>query len=152
GPIQRINTVFKVYYGLWVLMALAAAMALQRLLRYTPKSLRTKRAMMIAGALVVIGGVYPILGTVNRITASTRIGHWDAPEGMTASDAPYIFLKPSERAKDLEEALDGMRYLRYLHPDDYAAMIWMRTETPEDAVILEAAGSSYTYSGRFGTM
>jgi uncharacterized membrane protein len=45
-----------------------------------------------------------------------------------------------------------MRYLHYLHPDDYAAMIWMRTATPPDSRILEAAGSQYTYAGRFGTM
>lgn len=41
------------------------------------------------------------------------------------------------------KGLDGLSYLAASHPDEYAAIEWLRARTPSDTVILEAPGCSY---------
>lgn len=156
GPIERINTVFKSYYGLWPMMAVATVMALRLLLNSGTISRRTfsqrTRAWVMVTPLVVCGAPYMVMGTVNRITSTTRLGHWSPPEDSPTTPAPAKMLRPEARAKNLAQALDGLRWMSFTNPDDYAAIMWIRAELPNDAVILEAASTQYTYSGRISTM
>lgn len=39
-----------------------------------------------------------------------------------------------------------------MQPDDYAAILWVRANTPPDAMFLEAPGTQYQYNSRFATM
>jgi uncharacterized membrane protein len=130
GEIERINTVFKLYYGMWPLVVLAAVLALARVVRYAPRARRAGRAWLLVLPLVVAGGVYPVLGTAQRLGAALRFGRPAAPSG----------------------ALDGIRHLMVLHPDDYAAILWIRAFTGPDARILEMPGKQYEYGGRVSTM
>jgi YYY domain-containing protein len=150
--IERINTVFKIYYGLWPLLAMAAVLGLRRLLRYAPSWRRTTRGWLLLTPILVGGGVYPIVAPIQRLTQTTRLGHWSPPDGISPDEAPSEMLRPAARARNMEEALDGMRYLKYMHPDDYELIQWIRKNLRRDATLLEGAGSQYTYSGRISTM
>jgi YYY domain-containing protein len=152
GPIERINTVFKVYYGLWPMMAVTTVMALRLMLRMGRRDGGRFRTIWLIAPIILMGSPYIVLGTLNRINTSTWLGHWSPPEDSPRKDPPSALLRPEAKAKNLERALDGLRYLAYVHPDDYAAIMWIRKELPTTATLLEAAGSQYTYSGRFGTL
>ncbi len=118
----RMNTVFKFYFQAWVLLALAAAYGV---------SIVSNRIRGVAGVawrlgmtlLVLSGLVYPVLAIPNKT------------DGFSA--------RPS---------LDGMAWLETAHPDDYAAIRWLQANAPDGAVILEAPGESYRYSGRVSAL
>lgn len=131
GVIERINTVFKLYYGLWPVMVCATILALRRLLRTAPRFARISIV-----ALLVLGSVYPVLAVMQRVESSR------------------IFRAKAHRKIDASKItrLDGLLYLKDIHANDYAAMMWMRAKLPGNAKILEAVGRQYEYSGRFGTI
>ena len=150
GAIARINTVFKVYYGLWALGAVATAMALARL--RLGAGGRRVRGRLLAG-IVVVGAAYPALAPWQRMAGASRLGV--APPGVTDPDILHAWEKPSAAPKDLAEALDGLRYLEFLHPDDLAAIDWLRQapggvwNAPPATLLLEAPAGQYEYAGRF---
>ena len=129
GKLERINTVFKLYYGMWPLLALAAVASLRRIVRMAPRRRRPWIATGCVGALLVLGGAYPVLATLQR----AGVRHT---------------MEPPATAR---EALDGMRYLEWLHPDDWHAIQWIRENVPQDSYLLEAAGRQYEYNGRICT-
>jgi uncharacterized membrane protein len=47
--------------------------------------------------------------------------------------------------------LDGNRYLERQHPDDFAAIQWLRQNVTGLPVILEASGNPYSYYARFSS-
>jgi len=126
GPIERINTVFKIYYGLWPIVSLAAVLAARRCISAFPEIHWKRWSRRLLVFIVIAGGIYPIAGTLQRI-------------GMAKHYPP---------AKDPARVLDGMRYLSYVEPDDYAAILWIRAFTDPEARILEAPGKQYEYAGR----
>lgn len=166
GEIERINTVFKIYYGLWPVAAMLSVLSVRRLVRYARPENRRARAFWVVGAIVLAGAAYPVIAPVQRVSQSSRLGHFRAPQDSRYSAPVPLIFRPETRPRSLTEALDGMRYLLYLHPDDYYAIHWIRQNLPPDAVILEAVGQAtseatsaqilrtaqYTYSGRFSTM
>ncbi len=88
------------------------------------------RALLIwlaAMAVLLAGGlVYPVLATLNRAN--------------NFQDAP---------------TLNGIAWINQYHPDDYAAIEWLRRHAPNHAVILEAPGASYAayqYTARISAM
>ncbi|MGC8841708.1 MAG: DUF2298 domain-containing protein [Candidatus Sumerlaeaceae bacterium] len=128
GAIERINTVFKIYYGLWPIAAVAGTIAASRLTRY---GTTRQRAVSRAGVLllVMLGAVYPVSGTLQRLAMS----------------------KHYPRPRDPQRGLDGLVYLANLQPDDYAAILWLRAYTEPDARLVEAPGKQYEYAGRMAT-
>ncbi|MDO8270197.1 MAG: DUF2298 domain-containing protein [Candidatus Levybacteria bacterium] len=46
------------------------------------------------------------------------------------------------------KGLDGIAYLKTLHPDDYEAILWIQENIAGQPVILESQGDSYTDYGR----
>ena len=113
----RMNTVFKLGYQAWLLLALAAACALPWASAHLP---RRAWPLWAAGAavLVLFGLVYPYAGTYAR------------KEGFARS--------PS---------LDGLAWLRPTAPGDPPAIDWLRANTPGSAVVLEAVGDDYSAFG-----
>jgi uncharacterized membrane protein len=47
--------------------------------------------------------------------------------------------------------LDGTEYLSREHPDDFAAIQWLRKTVTDLPVILEATGDPYSYYARFSS-
>jgi YYY domain-containing protein len=113
----RMNTVFKLGYQAWLLLALAAACALPWSAAHLP---RRAWPVWAAGAaiLLLLGLVYPYAGTYARKSGFTR--------------------SPS---------LDGLAWLRPTAPGDPPAIEWLRANTPGSAVVLEAVGEDYSAFG-----
>ncbi len=49
------------------------------------------------------------------------------------------------------QGLSGQNFLAQRYPEDYQAIVWIEKNLPQEAVILEAAGDSYTDYGRVST-
>jgi len=117
SPLARMNTVFKAGYQAYLLLGLAAAVALPWAAAWLPRLLR-RGWLAIAVVLLAAGLVYPYAAI-------------DAKTGGLAH-AP---------------SLDGLGWLRARAPGDPAAIDWLRAHTPGDAVIAEAFGPDYSPDG-----
>ncbi|HEY85205.1 MAG TPA: hypothetical protein G4N96_08870, partial [Chloroflexi bacterium] len=119
---NRMNTVFKFYFQAWILLALASAFGVY----YVNQALRGvgRAVWQVLVAVMVLGGlVYPVLAIPNK--------------------ANNFQAKPT---------LDGIAWVANQHPDDYAAIQWLRQNAPPDAIILERPGKSYRYHSRMSAL
>jgi YYY domain-containing protein len=123
AKLYRMNTVFKLYFQSWILLAIAAPWCWAQLVDRAriPAGLRSM-AVMTVGFLLVVSCAYPV-----GITA-TRLHGRIAPT-----------------------TLDGTEYLSREHPDEFAAIKWLRETVTGVPVILEASGDPYSYYARFSS-
>lgn len=124
----RLNTVFKLSFQAWILLAAGTAYGLfhawqtvtlprpavpRRLPAFVPRlaygGLAAITVLFLAAALV-----YPVISTANR------------SEGLTK-----------------DQTLDGLAFIRDLRPDEYAAVAWLDENVEGAAVILEAPGPDW---------
>lgn len=117
GPLYRMNTVFKLSYQAWLLLAVAAACALPWAGLWLPRRAWAPWAV-VAVVLVLLGLVYPYAGTYARHDGFSR-----------------------------PPTLDGLGWLRERAPGDVAAIHWLREHAPSGAVVLEAVGDDYSAFG-----
>ena len=116
---NRMNTIFKLYYQAWVLLALASSFALYYLgVRYA----RSRLPVRVAGygwiALMVVGltaAVYYPIASVQ--TKATGLGG--------------------------EFSLDGLAYVGQSNPDELRAIEWLKENSKSGDRIIEAVGSDY---------
>ena len=139
GDIDRMNSVFKFYIQVWVLLALAAAYLLWRLADRFGVSLRGAsrgRKLWVAGLVVLVlaGSVYTVLGTEDR----NDVRFADRPltvDGMAyMADTVY---RDQRGDIDLSADLEGIR--------------WLRENAEGSPVVLEASTPSkyrYRWNGR----
>ena len=139
GDIDRMNSVFKFYVQVWVLLALAAAYLLWRLADRFGVSLRGAsrgRKLWAAGlvALVLSGSVYTVLGTRDR----NDVRFQDGP--LTLDGMAYMaetVYRDQRGEIDLSADLEGIR--------------WLRENAEGSPVVLEASTPSryrYRWNGR----
>lgn len=118
---SRMNTVFKLYYQGWLLLAMAATFGVY----YLWKTVRGPGRAAFLGAFAVIfclSLIYPALAYPNK--------------------ANYF------NAKQTPPTLDGWSWVHNSFPDDYAGIVWARANIPSNAVILEGAGNQYSFDNR----
>jgi YYY domain-containing protein len=121
--LYRMNTVFKLYLQSWILLAIAGPWCLQQLLdRKRVQGSGRRAAVVTVGCLLLASCAYPVGVT------TTRAVHHIGPL-----------------------SLDGNTYLQREHPDDFAAIQWIRTHIVGLPVILEATGNPYSYYARFSS-
>ena len=143
GDIERMNSVFKFYMQIWVLLALASAFAVWRLAgtlgfgvsgRGGGGRPRLRAAWTIAlSALILACAVYPVLGTRDRL--SDRFN--DSPPPLTLDGLAYadgaVYRDPKGDV-DLSQ--------------DMAAVRWMRENIEGSPIVLEANTPTYQWGSR----
>lgn len=117
---SRMNTVFKFYYQAWVLTGIAAAYGTF----YVTQKLKDSGGPARAGLV--------LWGLVGVILVGTGLSYTVA---ATISKANGFRGQPT---------LNGTRYVEQYRKDDYDAIQWLRAHAPDDAVMLEAPGGSYS--------
>lgn len=118
----RMNTVFKFYYQAWVMLGCASAYGIWWMLNEfyeQPHSTGRLAFGGIAVLLVAASLVYPPMAIYSRVD-----GFENTP------------------------VLNGAANVARDHPDDWAAIEWLRANASGTPVILEAPGRSYDYEGR----
>ena len=138
GDYYRMNTLFKFYIQVWVMLGIAAAAALPSLIDAITSWARGWRGAWFAlfGILLALGLVFPILGTASRV------------------DDRF----PGERPA--RTTLDGMAFMsvgKYFWPDgsneidlsyDYEAIRWLQENVTGTPVMAEAPASWYPLNGQ----
>jgi uncharacterized membrane protein len=113
----RMNTVFKAGYQAFLVLGLAAGVALPWAASWLPRRAWTPWAA-IASVLLILGLVYPYAGSYAKTG-----GFGNSP------------------------SLDGLKWLSARSPGDPGAIDWLRANAPGDAVVLEAFGDDYSAFG-----
>lgn len=142
-PYQRYNTVFKLYYCSWGLMGLAVAGILSGMQARWAELRRRVLFFALAGWVVVMGGLYPVLAPASRMWAGgARMARW-RESGVEE--------KTVQRTC---RTLDGLAFMALptYYPDDHALALWMREHLPAGARLAEAVDGSYNVTGRFATI
>ena len=113
GILRRLNTVFKLYYQAWLLMAVLGGFGLWYVAgRWNRRVLWGRVGVTAWAGVLVIGlgavGYYPLAAVTTRANDGTGLG------------------------------LDGQAYLLRSAPDEYRAIQWIKENTPRDAVVIES--------------
>ena len=117
GPLERMNTVFKLGYQAWLLLAaagVAALLAHRRALSPPVRLAWSAGAMLLA----VASAAFPLAGAHARTNG---------------------FAGPAR--------LEGLGWLAGSAPGDVAAIAWLRRHAAPGAVVLESAGDDYSPAG-----
>ena len=113
---NRGNTVFKLYYQAWILLAAASAFAVY----YWLSTIRSRTgwraafSYMWAAAFVLL-----LIGSLYYPLAAAK----------TKPDTPYA-----------GRTLDGLSFVQQNRPAEYDAIEWLKQNAPPDAAIVEAVG------------
>ncbi|MBA3469710.1 MAG: hypothetical protein H0T53_08695, partial [Herpetosiphonaceae bacterium] len=131
---ERMNTVFKFGYQVWVLWATAAALVLPRLLRGLRRAntLAYGLWMGILGLLVVAALIFPIFGPLSR--AGTRFA--DPPAGLTLDGLAFM-----------STASYGVNDGTVALADDEAAIRWITQNISGTPVLLQSEQEFYRAYG-----
>lgn len=128
---SRMNTVFKLYYQAWLLLALAGGFALYRLAGalHATEGAKQERRLYLgwAGAVAIVlagAALYPLGGTFNRT-------------------------RPYSEDGNLITSTNSLNGLNHFSEGERAAIDWLKKRAQgQDIVIAEAVGNDYTEAAR----
>ena len=139
GAYRRMNTVFKVYYQSWLLLALAGAYGLYYWRSHRP-------------GLQSSSGQEP-----GRMQLTTRLAHYawlGVVIVLLAASLYYPVGAVLDRTGILtqghafgDNTLNGLAFVRDQDPGEYQAIRWLRDEAPWGRIV-EAVGDDYSAHGR----
>ena len=138
GDIDRMNTVFKFYLQVWILLALSSAYLLWRLTHGRARSIQTlstgkKVWLGSLAALVLCASIYPVLGARERLRS-----RFDTTIPLTLDGMAYM--KDGRQYSDQNGPIDISA--------DYEAIRWIQQNIPGSPVMLEAVTPTYRWGGR----
>lgn len=131
AALRRMNTVFKLYYQGWTLLAVVGAFGTYVVGSALWRAMRSRRpavpalaagAAAVGVALVALGLVYPAVTTAQRTDGFRKT-----------------------------PTLDGFAFLKQHQPEDYQAAQWLIENVPGHPVVLEAVGGPYSHYARIAT-
>jgi len=115
---NRMNTVFKFYFQIWVLWSIASAYAIWFI---TANSRKMVRWVWVVGiSIVILTGMVYSIGTAKVTTANFS----------------------------REPNLDGLAYFYQNYPQDASLIDWIKQNVSQDSVILEGTRGAYWIEGR----
>lgn len=152
---SRMNTVFKLYYDAWIVLAVAAPLLGWELIRTAVPSvvlgvpswdfgssrLRRDAEITSRSSTLVPAWLRAVAGGTLVLVVALAVGGAIYPLAATHTKSGGFAGSAT---------LDGAVYLRSAHPDDVAAIEWLRRNAPGQPVV-EAVGGSYSDFGRFAT-
>ena len=138
GDIERMNTVFKFYLQVWVLLALASAYMLWRFWHGRSAALEAlpkwkKVWLGCLGVLLVCVSVYPVLGTHHRLGVRFATTVPLTLDGMA-------FMRDGQEYADRRGPIDLTA--------DYEAIRWIQQNVEGSPVMLEGVTPTYRWGGR----
>jgi YYY domain-containing protein len=139
----RMNTLFKFYYQIWVMWALATAYAVWRTL-HAAFSRADEPANARARAVAPPPSSHPAI----RTAAAT----WAVVFGLLVlSGLMYSVYGPMSRqgvGRGQMQGLDGTTWFKDIAPGDYEAISWLKEHGTGDNIVLEAGSNEYDITGR----
>ena len=117
GDYYRSNTVFKLTYQSWIILALSCAYGIAKIKDYFSRRLNFLGIFWWFSFLILFGFV---------------------------AIYPYLAIKTYYNSFQFYSGLDGTHYLKTRYPDDFTAINWINKNIKGQAVIVEATGDSYT--------
>ncbi len=128
---NRMNTVFKVYYEVWIALSVASAVVLFRAMAYRIKWQEWRMlTMRIAWAMVLLMALvgpfyYTAAAFVSKTSTSVGFG---------------------------EGSFNGLAWLEDSAPSDIEAARWLSRNVDKEDTILEGVGGSFTNYGRLSSI
>jgi uncharacterized membrane protein len=131
---SRMNTVFKFYFQAWAFLSIAAAYGIIRLFS----------ALRIQSAAGGARRAYPAVASA-AVLATLLLGSVYYPMA--------VWTKTNEAKYPGEPTLDTMDFVRWMHPEDAAAIEWIKANITDYGPFVEAAfGGDYDeYAARIST-
>jgi YYY domain-containing protein len=143
---SRFNTLFKIYYQVWTMVAIASALGLAHLFwrasRVEASAKQRQGALAIgATAVLLVGIVYPII-SMKTYAELGYIGStgWMGLDGLAPHGTGGFVLDPANPTVNTGKSAA-----------DVAAIRWLNGNARADDVLLEGAGCGYTINGELPT-
>ena len=139
GDIDRLNSIFKFYLQVWVMLGIASAYLLWRLLRtqrsFLARMPSVRHAWKIALAVLVLSAaIYPVLGTQDRLR--DRFAGYVTPLTLNG----VAFMEGTAYREHSGDVIDLAA--------DYEGIEWLQQNVEGSPVVLEVVTPSYRWGGR----
>ena len=139
GDIDRLNSIFKFYLQVWVMLGIASAYLLWRLFRaqssFLARMPSVRQVWKVALAVLLIcAAIYPALGTQDRLR--DRFEGYVTPLTLNG----VAFMEGSSFREKDGESIDLAT--------DYEGIRWLQRNVQGSPIVLEAVTPSYRWAGR----
>ena len=134
---NRMNTVFKVYYQAWLLLAIVSAYGLYYVASSPIPSFNVPRVAVRLPSIPVKGTLK--FGWIGLVTILLVLSlYYPVGSALDRSNSSG------------RRTLDGLAFLQNTDPDEYEAIRWLRDEAPKGRIV-EAVGGDYSAFGRISS-
>ena len=139
GDIDRLNSIFKFYLQVWVMLGIASTYLLWRLFRtqrsFLPRIASVRQVwLVVLVALVLSSAIYPVLGTRDRLR--DRFAGYVTPLTLNG----VAFMEGTAYREHSGDVIDLAA--------DYEGIRWMQMNVEGSPIVLEAVTPSYRWGGR----